>query len=193
MEQKTGGVCVFSRHRRISYSSDVCYTVSGKFFRVGTYRQSGHTLFVKEELVMFNYVWPIAMVVVSNVIYQICAKSVPEGIHPLASLSVTYAVGTFTSIFLYFVLNRGGSLVKEYSKLNWAPFAMGIVVVGLETGFIFAYKAGWQVSTASIVQSSFLSVALIFVGYVLYHEPLTWNKLTGVGICLVGLFIINFK
>lgn len=142
---------------------------------------------------MFNYVWPIAMVVVSNVIYQICAKSVPEGIHPLASLSVTYAVGTFTSIFLYFVLNRGGSLVKEYSKLNWAPFAMGIVVVGLETGFIFAYKAGWQVSTASIVQSSFLSVALIFVGYVLYHEPLTWNKLTGVGICLVGLFIINFK
>lgn len=142
---------------------------------------------------MFNYVWPIAMVVVSNIIYQICAKSVPEGMHPLASLSVTYAVGAVTSIVLYLALNHGGSLAKEYSRLNWAPFVMGIVVVGLETGFIYAYKAGWQVSTASIVQSSFLSVALIFVGYILYHEPLTWNKLTGVAICLVGLFIINFK
>jgi drug/metabolite transporter (DMT)-like permease len=142
---------------------------------------------------MFNYVWPIAMVVVSNIIYQICAKSVPGDIHPLASLSVTYAVGTATSIVLYFVMNRGGSLVKEYGKLNWAPFAMGIVIMGLETGFIYAYKAGWQISTASLVQSSFLSVALIFVGYVLYHEPLTWNKLAGAGICLAGLYIINLK
>ncbi|MCH3950938.1 MAG: EamA family transporter [Acidaminococcus sp.] len=142
---------------------------------------------------MFNYVWPIAMVVVSNIIYQICAKSVPGKMHPLASLSVTYAVGTLASIALYMALNHGGSLVKEYSKLNWAPFTMGIVIVGLETGFIYAYKAGWQVSTASIVQNSFLSVALIFVGYILYHEPLIWNKLLGVGICLVGLFIINFK
>jgi drug/metabolite transporter (DMT)-like permease len=118
---------------------------------------------------------------------------VPGDIHPLASLSVTYAVGTVTSIVLYFVMNRGGSLVKEYGKLNWAPFAMGIVIMGLETGFIYAYKAGWQISTASLVQSSFLSVALIFVGYVLYHEPLTWNKLAGAGICLAGLYIINLK
>lgn len=98
-----------------------------------------------------------------------------------------------SSIILYLALNHGGNLIKEYSKLNWAPFTMGLVVVGLETGFIYAYKAGWQVSTAFITQSSFLSAALIFVGYVLYHEPLTWNKLAGVGICLVGLFIINFK
>ena len=133
------------------------------------------------------------MVVLCNVIYQICAKSVPEGMNPLASLSVTYAIGAITSLFLYMMLNRNASLAREYRKLNWAPFALGLVVVGLETGFIYAYKAGWQVSTASIVQSSFLAVALIFVGYLIYHEPLTWNKLLGVGICLVGLFFINLR
>lgn len=142
---------------------------------------------------MFSYIWPIVMVVLCNVIYQICAKSVPEGMNPLASLSVTYAIGAITSLFLYMMLNRNASLAREYRKLNWAPFALGLVVVGLETGFIYAYKAGWQVSTASIVQSSFLAVALIFVGYLIYHEPLTWNKLLGVGICLVGLFFINLR
>ena len=48
-------------------------------------------------------------------------------------------------------------------------------------------------STAAIVQSSFLAIALIFVGYLLYHEALTWNKLLDVAICLAGLFFINYK
>ena len=32
---------------------------------------------------MFSYIWPIALVVLSNVVYQICAKSVPEGMNYL--------------------------------------------------------------------------------------------------------------
>lgn len=141
---------------------------------------------------MFSYVWPIALVVLSNVAYQICAKSVPTGMSAFASLTVTYLVGAAASAALHFLLG-GGSLLQEYQKLNWASFVLGLAVVGLEAGFIFAYKAGWQVSTASIVQSSFLAVILIFVGYLLYHEALTWNKLLGVGICLLGIVLINWK
>ena len=141
---------------------------------------------------MFSYIWPIALVVLSNVVYQICAKSVPEGMSAFAALTVTYLVGAVSCAALHFILG-GGSLFQEYQKLNWAPFALGLVIVGLEAGFIFAYKAGWLVSTASVVQSSFLAVALIFVGYLLYHEALTWNKLLGVGVCLLGLVLINYK
>ena len=142
---------------------------------------------------MIAYVWPIALVVLSNVFYQICTKSVPEGINPLASLTVTYLIGAAASGVLYYVLNRGGNLLREYSRINWAPIVLGIVIVGLEVGWIYAYKAGWQVSTGFIVQSAFLAVVLVFVGCLLYHEALTWNKLVGVGVCLVGLAIINFK
>ena len=140
---------------------------------------------------MFNYIWPIAMVVIANTFYQICAKSVPAEMNPLASLTVTYAVGAVVCGILYFALNKGGSLVREYSHLNWAPIVLGIVIVGLEVGFIYAYKAGWQVSTASIVQSAFLAVALLFVGYIIYREPMTASKITGMIICLVGLYFIN--
>ena len=142
---------------------------------------------------MFSYVWPIALVVLSNIVYQICAKSVPSGMNPLASLTVTYLVGAVVSTVLYYALNMGADLKAELSRLNWAPIVLGVVIVGLEVGFIYAYKAGWQVSTASIVQSSFLAIALIFVGFLMYHEALTWNKLLGVVICLVGLVFINLK
>ena len=93
---------------------------------------------------MFSYIWPIALAILSNVLYHICAKTTPEGIHPFASLTVTYLTGAVLSAVLYYVLAPQANLVKECSRLNWAPFALGIVIVGLEGGWLYAYKAGWQ-------------------------------------------------
>ena len=142
---------------------------------------------------MFSYIWPVALVVLSNVVYQICAKSVPGGLNPFAALTVTYLVGALVSAALFFILGKQPNPLKEIGNLNWAPFVLGLVIVGLEVGFIYAYKAGWSVSTVSIVQGAALAIILIFVGFLLFREELTWNKLVGVGICLVGLFFINYK
>lgn len=144
---------------------------------------------------MFNYIWPIALVIISNTVYQVCAKGVPGNMDPFASLTVTYFIGMVASGVLYFVLGGGGAggLIQEYHKLNWAPFVLGIVIVGLEAGWIYAYKNGWQVSTGQIVHCAILGIILIFVGFVLYKEPLNWNKLVGIVICLIGLVFINFK
>ena len=142
-------------------------------------------------IISFSFVWPIALVILSNVVYQICAKSLPKGINPFASLIITYLIGAAASAVLFFLTGHEEGLIKEYSKLNWSPFALGIVIVGLEAGWIYAYKAGWQVSVGFIVQSAFLSSVLLFVGYFLYQEALTWNKLLGVAVCLAGLIILN--
>ncbi|MBR0382223.1 MAG: EamA family transporter [Eubacterium sp.] len=142
---------------------------------------------------MFFYIWPMALLVFSNTLYQICAKEVPARMNPFASLTVTYLIGAAASLALYHLLGNEGSLIKEYGKLNWAPFVLGFVVVGLEVGWIYAYKAGWKVSTAFIVQSAFLALVLLLVGYFLYHETLTWNKLVGVALCMIGLVFINYN
>ena len=142
---------------------------------------------------MFAYIWPIALVVLSNTLYQICAKSVPEGMNPLASLTVTYLIGAAVSCIMYYILNRDANLFREIRLTNWAPVVLGVVIVGLEVGFIYAFRAGWQISMAQIVSSSILAVILIFVGYLLYHEAITWNKIVGIIICLAGLVLINYR
>lgn len=142
---------------------------------------------------MLSYIWPIALIVLSNTLYQICAKSVPEGMNPFASLTVTYLVGAVVSGILYYTIGNHSGLLKEYSKLNWAPIVLGIVIVGLEAGYIFAFKAGWEVSTAQVVQAAILAGVLLFVGWLLYHEAMTWNKIVGIVICLIGLVFINLK
>ena len=140
---------------------------------------------------MWNYIWPIGLVLVSNAVYQICSKSVPGDVSPFAALTITYLVAALFSMIMHFVTHPAVNILKDFTKMNWAPFVLGLVIVGLEVGWIYAYKAGWQVSTAFIVQSAFLAVILIFVGFLLYHEAITWNKIVGIGICLVGLFFIN--
>lgn len=145
---------------------------------------------------MFSYLWPIGLVVISNIMYQICAKEVPTGMNAFASLTVTYVVAAISSVVFFFLLggnSEGTGLMGEYSKINRAPFILGIAIVGLEVGWIFAYKAGWEVSTGFIVQSAVLAIFLLALGYFMYHEVLTWNKLVGVAVCLVGLVIINLK
>lgn len=135
--------------------------------------------------------WPILLVVGADVVYQICAKSTPAEIDPLASLSVTYAVGAVVSAALYFLLNRGGSLAREYSHLNWTAFALGIAIVGLEVGSIYMYKIGWTVSTGPLVKNICVMVAMVLLGALAYREVITPTKLVGIIVCLIGVIIIN--
>ena len=142
---------------------------------------------------MLSYIWPIALVVVSNTLYQVCAKSVPEGMNPLASLTVTYLIAAAVSCALYYLLNRNADFFRELRMTNWAPVVLGLVIVGLEVGFIYAFRAGWQIGVTQIITSAMVAVILIFVGFLLYHEAITWNKIAGIAVCVAGLVLINLR
>ena len=129
---------------------------------------------------MINYIWSLLIIIFSNTLYQICAKGIPEQMNTYASMTITYAVATLFSAVAFFVTTKGA-------------IVLGIVITGLEVGFIFAYKAGWKVSTLATVSNAALAVILIFVGLIGYHESITWSKVLGVAICLVGLYFINRK
>lgn len=138
------------------------------------------------------YLWSLFLVVASNTVYHLCAKSLPESVDPLASLTVTYLIGSIFSGILYFVTNRGGAnLLHEYSQMNWAPYLLGLAIVGLEAGSMHAYKAGWAISAFQVTSSATLASILVLLGYFVYHEAITVNKLIGLALCLVGLFILN--
>lgn len=134
---------------------------------------------------------PIAVIVLSNIFYHICSKSMPEKTDPFAALTVTYLVGAAVSAVLFFVVNRGGNIIEAYKNINWSPWVLGIAIVGLEAGSIYMYKAGWDVSSGQLVHSTILAICLIFVGALLYKEHITPSKVAGIVICMVGLFFIN--
>ena len=140
---------------------------------------------------MFNFYWPIGMLVISNVFYHITAKSLPAQVDSFFSMTITYLVGAAVSLALFFTIGNGEPVSQQLAGINWAPFVLGLAVVGLEVGAIFMYKAGWEVSVGNIVQAIFVAIALLAVGVLVYKEALTTTKIAGIAACLVGIFLLN--
>ena len=139
---------------------------------------------------VFMY-WPIALAVCSEVVYQICARSTPQTLNPFASLTITYLIGAAVSAAIYFIMSKGGNILHEWSGANWTMLILGIAIVGLEAGAIYMYRVGWNVNTGYIVKASFIALALLVVGYLIYKEQITPTKVAGIAVCMVGLFLIN--
>ena len=64
-------------------------------------------------------------------------------------------------------------------------------MVALEFGYIHVYRAGWTVNRASLVAIIALACILVFVGFFLYKESLSIKQIFGIGICIVGLFLLK--
>ena len=158
-----------------------------------------HYNFIKSDEVhviinyIFNidYIWPIALVILANVIYNISTKSTPAGANAFLSLAATYLIAAFCSILLYFLQDGHQKFTAELSKLNWTVIALGISVVALEFGYIHVYRAGWSVNTASLVANIALACVLVFVGFFLYKETLSLRQVIGIAVCAAGLFLIK--
>ena len=109
---------------------------------------------------MIHYIWPIALVVLANVVYNISTKSTPAGANAFLSLAVTYLIAGICAILLYLLQGGHQKFTAELSKLNWTSIALGISVVALEFGYIHVYRAGWTVNTASLVANIALACVL---------------------------------
>ena len=123
-----------------------------------------------------SYAAPIAIIVACGVVYHISAKYTPAGLDPLASLTVTYAVGTAVSAVLYYVFNRNGNLIRECASVNWT---------------ILMYRAGWNVNTGYVVHSAIQAILLLFLGFFLFGEAITFKKVAGIVLCVGGVLLLT--
>lgn len=140
---------------------------------------------------MWAMFYPILIIVISNIIYNICAKSTPNSVNAFASLTVTYIIAAIVSFVTFLISSKGKNIFTELGKTNWTTFVLGIVIVGLELGYILAYRNGWSMNTASVTANITLAVALIIVAFVFYKETITVKQIAGIVLCGGGLALIN--
>lgn len=139
---------------------------------------------------MWNYFWPVVLIVLSNVVYNITTKSTPGNASPFLSLTITYLVGAVFTFLIYLFTAQDKSLIASMKNLNWTSYALGFAIVGLEVGYIFLYRKGWNISMGSLVANILLAVALIGIGVLFYKERIDTKQLIGIGLCVSGLVLV---
>lgn len=139
------------------------------------------------------YFIPLLIVIIANLLYHNVMKNTPNDVNAFLSMAITYFVGVITSVALYFVMGRANHIIKDLQNLNWTSYVLGIAIVGVEIGYIYMYRVGWEISKGSLVASVAIAVLLIVMGMLFYKEAMSIKHLIGMGFCVVGLMLINSK
>ena len=139
----------------------------------------------------YLYYFPIAFIVLSNILYDISAKSFPEKMNAQAGMAIYYIAAAVISLTLFFLTSKSRHFLWELKKINLATFTLAIGCTGLDLGYILAFRAGWEISFASLVCNILIAVSLIIVGMVFYGEVISRKHVAGILLCLTGFVLIT--
>lgn len=135
----------------------------------------------------------ISLTIISNILYHVCQKSIPGNVNPIISLIVTYISAILVSLVILPIYPDKINIVESTKNLNWAPFILGASIVGLELGYLLAYRAGWNINLAALVSTVIVAIFLIPIGIFFFKETLTIHNVFGIILCIIGLVLIKYK
>ncbi|MBQ6972876.1 MAG: EamA family transporter [Synergistaceae bacterium] len=139
---------------------------------------------------MWAMLWPLLLIIISNCFYNICTKSIPEDADSFGALVVTYIAGAVIASGLFFMQSGGLNISRN---ISWPSVILGLAIVGLEAGYVYLFRAGWQISKGSLTANICLAVALLFIGYFLYGEKISLRQVLGAFVCMAGLYMMSAR
>jgi len=142
---------------------------------------------------MWFYYSAILLTVVANVFYHILQKSTPLNVNPMLSLIVTYISAAVLCLLLLPLYPEQQGMVESFKRINWVSYAMGFAIVGLELGYLLAYRAGGSISMTAIISNAAVTMLLIPIGLLLFKEQVSLANLIGIALCFSGILLINLK
>ncbi len=140
---------------------------------------------------MGNAIWPLFLIVGSNIAYQLSSRGAAKDVNPFAALVVAYTIATVASLALFLATAKSVSLATEARALNWGNYVLGLAIIGLEGGFLCLYRHGWNASVGPVVTYAAVAVLLLVIGSVFLGEHVGWRQILGVVLCLCGIALLT--
>lgn len=137
-----------------------------------------------------NHYIPLLIVILSNIGYHLLSKKSSSGFSPFLGLTATYGVACLVSVCLSWI-TRDTAKNGIHSGINLYNILMGVVIVGVEGGYILMYRTGWEISKASLTASICIAFVLAIIGLFWYREILDIKKIIGMICCIVGIILLN--
>jgi drug/metabolite transporter (DMT)-like permease len=137
--------------------------------------------------------FPILMAIGGGVLYHVSQKAMPRQVSPFAVIIIAYAIGIVCCLLALFLMPFERSLIESWRAANWAVWLLGIGAVVIELGFLLAYRAGWNISLASVVTNISVALVLLPIGLLVFREHFSWRNAAGIACCLLGLYLLSQK
>jgi len=140
------------------------------------------------------HVMSIPLIAAGVIVYHLSQKTIPKEANPFIALAVAYALATAICIIALAAsgeVRKGTDLLRDQ---QWLPVLfLGLSAVGIELGFLYAYRTGWSISTTAIATVPFVAAALALIGVLWFNEHLSVVNVVGIAFCVVGVICVNIK
>lgn len=140
------------------------------------------------------HVISLPLIVLSVLLYHLAQKNIPKDASPLIVFASAYAVAIGVCLAILLAtgeIRKGPELVRNQ---NWFfVVLLGLSAIGVELGFLYAYRTGWKISTTAVTTGAFITISLALIGVFWFKEELTALNIVGLALCLVGVICLNLK
>ena len=135
--------------------------------------------------------WAIAITIIGQIAYHVGQKSVPKAASPFVVLAAAYAVGCALCLLLLPMTGRMPNLADLRLSAGWPTWLIAMSVVGIEIGYLLAYRAGWSMGTAYATSSTATVVALFMIGAALSGDAVGSRRIMGFSLACASLWLLN--
>lgn len=133
----------------------------------------------------------ILLVIIGNVVYHLGQRAIPRDAHPLIANLAAYLVAIVLTLVLLPFCAPNIAVMPTLRGLNWSTLLVGAGILAIELGFLMAYRAGWPLSSASMVANLCVAVIFLGIGVIAFKEDWSLTRTAGLGCCMLGLWLIN--
>ena len=135
-------------------------------------------------------IWSMLLVVASQVAYHLAQKAIPAGAQPFSVFAFVYVVGAVMCVVAAAATGSPVSVSNLRGVLGWPACLLALSVVGIEIGYLLAYRSGWSLGITFAVASTSTVVLLALIGVALYAEVLSLRHLAGLALALCGGWLL---
>jgi drug/metabolite transporter (DMT)-like permease len=107
-----------------------------------------------------------------------------------AGTTIIYSILAVFYFLVFVIFTPDAAIGAEWSKVNWAVVTFALGSIGLESGYIILYRAGWNISLSGMVCNILLAMCMLAVGFFLFHEIATPIQWIGIFLCFAGLIFV---
>ena len=139
---------------------------------------------------MTAFAYSIVLVIASQVAYQLAVKAIPGESNPFGVLIIVYGLAMIACIVLSPLAGRPVAFADVRRLLSWPTCLLALAVVGIEIGYLLAYRSGWKLGATFAVTSVATVTVLALLGVAWFGELLDGKRVLGLVLALAGGWLV---
>ena len=135
---------------------------------------------------MSNVASSMALVVLGLVFYNLAHKLQPSDLSMFWLFAIAYLTAGIPCILI--CLFSPGARPEGFN-IPPASLFLGLAMLTIEIGYLWAYRVGWGISLFGAVSTTAATVILLPIGVVIFGEKLSNSNFIGLMLCTMGVLL----